>query len=1379
MNKKTKRISLFTVIALFAASLFAGAIAYADDDVDISTAFPDPVFSAAIALHYDTNGDGKLSPDERSAEKMMVSGIVDELAESTGDDPDDLTISSLEGIEHFANLKTLYCNNVGMLDSLDVSALTELEVLNCSDNGLTDLDLSANTALKRLHCCSNEFTSLDFTANENLEFLHCYANLELTSLDVTGLTNLEELRCDGCQITELDLTTNTSLYSLNCSHNKLAQIDLSNTSANSLTDYHLGFQNITLEMIYADGKIQAPLALDSDSVYSTSLDDGETAYANGAFYTTDYSKIRDGFTYLYSTGKSGCAEMKVNVAVYHTHDYAVTAADYENKKLTINCQICGEDEHILDADLATVTVDPDCTTAGKTTNTLTAEYDSKPYTDVTEIDIPARGHDYKAVVTAPTCTAQGYTTYTCTRCTDSYVADYTDATGHTNGAPVQENKIDATCTAAGSYDEVIYCTVCTAELSREGKTINALGHNFGDWTQTTAAVAPTCSADGATAIETQYCSRCTATNTRGGETVGKLGHNYNAVVTAPTCTAQGYTTYTCTRCTDSYVADYTDATGHTNGAPVQENKIDATCTATGSYDEVVYCTVCTAELSREGKTINALGHNFGDWTQTTAAVAPTCTADGATAIETQYCSRCTATNTRGGETVGKLGHNYNAVVTAPTCTAQGYTTYTCTRCTNSYVSDYTDATGHTNGAPVQENKVDATCTAAGSYDEVVYCTVCTAELSREGKTINALGHNFGDWTQTTAAVAPTCTADGATAIETQYCSRCTATNTRGGANVPATGHTNGAPVQENKIDATCTAAGSYDEVIYCTVCTAELSREGKTINALGHNFGDWTETTAAVAPTCTADGATAIETQYCSRCTATNTRGGETVGKLGHNYNAVVTAPTCTAQGYTTYTCTRCTDSYVADYTDATGHTNGAPVQENKIDATCTAAGSYDEVIYCTVCTAELSREGKTINALGHNFGDWTQTTAAVAPTCTADGATAIETQYCSRCTATNTRGGENVGKLGHNYNTVVTAPTCTAQGYTTHTCTRCTDSYTDSYVDATGHTDGEPVKEHVVPATCTADGSYDEVVYCKVCHTELSRDEKTTYKLGHNYKTVVTAPTCTAQGYTTHTCTRCHDSYKTDPTAALGHSWNSGVVTEEPTTQTEGKTKYTCTRCGTERFESIPKLKVAEVTPTEKEADSAKVNKQIKKPTKIHTISNNKKKQLYIYFSPVKNAQNYRIMYRKHGDKKWKKSWTKGKTEFTIKNLKANGLYEFKFAAYKKNAKGKWERGDYSTTSYRYYYKTTITKTKVTKNTVDLSWKRNKSATYYTVEYATNRDMKGSKKVNVSPNSKTSYKIKGLKKGKKYFIRVRAVKKVGGKAYIGEFSTRKTVTIK
>ena len=45
-----------------------------------------------------------------------------------------------------------------------------------------------------------------------------------------------------------------------------------------------------------------------------------------------------------------------------------------------------------------------------------------------------------------------------------------------------------------------------------------------------------------------------------------------------------------------------------------------------------------------------------------------------------------------------------------------------------------------------------------------------------------------------------------------------------------------------------------------------------------------------------------------------------------------------------------------------------------------------------------------------------------------------------------------------------------------------------------------------------------------------------------HDYKDVVTAPTCTAEGYTTHTCSICEDTYKDSEVAALGHTTDNGT---------------------------------------------------------------------------------------------------------------------------------------------------------------------------------------------------------------------------------------------
>ena len=73
-------------------------------------------------------------------------------------------------------------------------------------------------------------------------------------------------------------------------------------------------------------------------------------------------------------------------------------------------------------------------------------------------------------------------------------------------------------------------------------------------------------------------------------------------------------------------------------------------------------------------------------------------------------------------------------------------------------------------------------------------------------------------------------------------------------------------------------------------------------------------------------------------------------------------------------------------------------------------------------------------------------------------------------------------------------------------------------------HTPGAPVQENVVPATCTAAGSYDEVVYCTECGAEISREHKTTEKAAHTMKRVNgKKATETAPGYKSHfKCTVC-----------------------------------------------------------------------------------------------------------------------------------------------------------------------------------------------------------------------------------------------------------------
>ena len=84
---------------------------------------------------------------------------------------------------------------------------------------------------------------------------------------------------------------------------------------------------------------------------------------------------------------------------------------------------------------------------------------------------------------------------------------------------------------------------------------------------------------------------------------------------------------------------------------------------------------------------------------------------------------------------------------------------------------------------------------------------------------------------------------------------------------------------------------------------------GNSGDAHTHNYIE----TILTAATCTNTG---TKTRLCSGCKDSSTI---TLPALGHNYTSVVTPPTETAQGYTTYTCIRCGDSYKSNYTPATG----------------------------------------------------------------------------------------------------------------------------------------------------------------------------------------------------------------------------------------------------------------------------------------------------------------------------------------------------------------------------------------------------------------------------------------------------------------------------
>ena len=607
---------------------------------------------------------------------------------------------------------------------------------------------------------------------------------------------------------------------------------------------------------------------------------------------------------------------------------------------------------------------------------------------------------------APTCTETGLTEGKhCSVCNEVLVAqEVVDALGHTE---VVDEAVAPDCTNTG-LTEGKHCSVCNEVLVAQ-EVVDALGHTE----VIDAAVAPTCTNTGLT--EGKHCSACNKVLVA-QETVGALGHTDGAAVIenniAPDCENAGsYDSVTyCTVCNEetSRANVTVDKLGHKEAAAVTENNVEATCTEKGSYDTVIYCSVCNKELSRVSKTVNETGHSWGEWTVETPASCGTnglekrTCANDASHFETKVIEatgshvyatekeRIEATCTEDGYVImtcgcgaeektilNKTGHTEEAIpAVEATCESTGLTAgVKCSVCDEILTAQETvDVLGHTE---VIDAAVAPTCTNTG-LTEGKHCSVCNEVLVAQ-EIVDALGHTE----VVDEAVAPTCTNTGLT--EGKHCSVCNevlvAQET-----VDVLGHTE---VIDAAVAPTCTNTG-LTEGKHCDVCGVVLVAQ-ETVDKLGH-----TEVIdAAVAPTCTNTGLT--EGKHCSVCNEVIIT-QEVVDALGHSYVSITTAPTCTVDGYTTYTCSVCNDSYTGNTVTATGHTE---VTDSAVAPTCTATG-LTEGKHCSVCNEVLTAQ-TTVPATGHSFTAYTDNTAA---SCTAD---ATKIAVCDNgCTATDVINVEN-----------------------------------------------------------------------------------------------------------------------------------------------------------------------------------------------------------------------------------------------------------------------------------------------------------------------------------------------------------------------------------
>ncbi len=271
-------------------------------------------------------------------------------------------------------------------------------------------------------------------------------------------------------------------------------------------------------------------------------------------------------------------------------------------------------------------------------------------------------HSYIDLVIKPaTCTTTGVKKCTCSEC-----GAYRYATIPASHVRPESGIVTVEPTCVESGCETYNCSVCGQEVI---ETIPATGVHT--WVPDTMVSDATCTEPVRVG---SVCAMCGALN---GELVSvgePLGHEYTSEITvAATCTEPGVVTFTCSRCGDSYTESI-PATGHTEG---DSKYIAATCTESGKY--ITRCAVCGEPIIED---------NLGD-------IDPA------------------------------LGHDYVAEVTEPTCIKGGFTTYTCSRCGDSYVASETKPTGTHTPIPAVVMKAP-TCQSAGIGRMV--CKVCGEEL---------------------------------------------------------------------------------------------------------------------------------------------------------------------------------------------------------------------------------------------------------------------------------------------------------------------------------------------------------------------------------------------------------------------------------------------------------------------------------------------------------------------------------------------------------------------------------------------------------------------------------------------------------------------------
>ena len=708
-----------------------------------------------------------------------------------------------------------------------------------------------------------------------------------------------------------------------------------------------------------------------------------------------------------------------------------------------------------------------------------------------------------------------------------------------------------------SYGPCHKSSAGTAEESTYEKPDTALEHNW---------VNPVSNGDGT------HTYSCSQTNTDGWSCLEKYTLNCAdskalIITKAPTCTANGYTKYSCTICKYEWTTGIKEALGHDYSQEIRDTAhtvIAATC-GNGStywYD----CARCDKNAKDETDTVkytnlqydvnDKLDHKFVNNIVDEYRISEaTCTAAAKYYASCEYCGKSSEELNGAGKGIifstGKsLGHDWvkpaeadYKLATDASCVANATYYYTCSRsavcgCTTSKgVTDLTwelenSKSAHDfNHEAGYKAKVEPTCTTAGN-EEYWYCKVCEiyykdddgkeAFKNQAATVIKALGHDIVN----VAYKKATCTDDGNPAYK--YCKHCDYTTKPSDKELEAykaTGH--------NFTGAwTCDETNDYHSKLCFNGCGAKgLVVDGKQ--------DEYDAETKAGGEACTYGTKVTHYVENGINYHATTCVCGNKDSTECYDADPVVYAPTCKADGYTANKCDVCKFTWNSDIVSKSEHVADISIIANNDGSHTYRCVCGDERIEsCYGGTAATCKEYAKCEKCGADYGKkpshsfaengWTSNNDA---TCTVDG---TKSQKCANCDYVETltdKGSASGHKMVENVSEVpakltailaaagieIKAPTCKEEGFTLNYCENCTYYTTRTVPKLTGIEAHDFGEYKIVGGNC-ATGVTEEAT-CKICGAKTSKVSS----MPHSWKAIeIKEADCENNGFILYSCDVC-----------------------------------------------------------------------------------------------------------------------------------------------------------------------------------------------------------------------------------------------------------------